>query len=233
MNACLPIVLVPGLNCSARVFSGVVPELWRSGAVTVANHTRGDTLAAIADRVLADAPPRFALAGFSLGGYIALEMWRRAPARIARLALLDTSARPETPALTRVRMERAALVRAGRFAEAVDLYLPQLFHRSRRDDTALHETYRAMAEDCGPEVFLRHIDAIVARPDSRPELAAIARPTLVLVGDSDAVTPPAHAREMAQAIPGARLVVVPACGHMAPMEHPQAVARALGDWLRG
>jgi pimeloyl-ACP methyl ester carboxylesterase len=232
MNASLPLVLVPGLNCSARVFADVLPELWRHGSVAIANHTRGDRLSAIAERILDDAPARFALAGFSLGGYIALEIWRQARERVARLALLDTSARPETPALTEARQERAALVRAGRFREAAEHYLPQLFHPSRAGDAALRATYLRMAEDCGPDVFLRHIEAIIARPDSRPDLPAIGCPTLVLVGDSDGITPPAHAREMADAIPGARLVVVPECGHMSPMERPEAVARALGEWLR-
>lgn len=232
LNPLLPIVLVPGLNCSARVFAGVVPALWRHGPVTLANHTQGNSIESIARHVLAQAPPRFALAGFSLGGYIAFEMRRQAPERIARLALLDTSAQPEAPAATEVRMQRAALVRAGRFTEASALYLPQLFHPSRAGDPQLRETYLEMAEDCGPEVFLRHIDAIVRRPDSRPDLAAIACPTLVLVGDSDVITPPAHAREMADGIRDARLVVVPECGHMSPMERPDALAQALGDWLR-
>ena len=93
----LPIVLIPGLTCSARLYADQIPTLWRFGPVTVADHTRDDNMAAIARRILAAAPPRFALAGLSMGGYIAFEIMRQAPQRVAKLALLDTGARAETP----------------------------------------------------------------------------------------------------------------------------------------
>src|SRR5215467_3437897 len=100
----LPVVLIPGLNCSARLYAEQIPALWRFGPVQVADHTRDDTMAAIAERILAAAPPRFALAGLSMGGYIALEIVRHAPQRIARLALLDTGARADTPEQTARRL---------------------------------------------------------------------------------------------------------------------------------
>lgn len=227
----LPVVLIPGLNCSARIYGEVIPALWRFGPVMVADHTRGDSVQAIAGYILGAAPPRFALAGFSLGGYIAFEMLRRAPDRILRLAALDTSARPETPAQTALRAQRAELTRAGRFEEAVEAQMPLLFHPSRSGDEALQQRCRVMARECGPDVFLRHIGAIMRRPDSRPDLAAVRCPTLVLVGDSDEITPRLHSEEMAEAIPGARLVVVPECGHMSLIERPEVVARAMRDWL--
>src|SRR6185312_12283660 len=130
----LPIVLVPGLNCSARLYAEQVPVLWRFGPVTVADHRRDDSMAAIAQRILATAPPRFALAGLSLGGYISLEMVRQAPERVAKLALLDTSARPETPEQTEKRTPLIALAKQGRFAEVPDIQFPVFVHRDRHGD---------------------------------------------------------------------------------------------------
>src|SRR5262245_66465122 len=116
MREPLPSVLVPGLNCSARLYAEQIPVLWRFGPVQVADHTRDDSMAAIAARILAAAPPRFALAGLSMGGYIALTIVQQAPERVARLALLDTSARPETPEQTARRKPQIALAESGPFA---------------------------------------------------------------------------------------------------------------------
>jgi pimeloyl-ACP methyl ester carboxylesterase len=229
----LPIVLVAGLNCSARLYADQIPVLWQFGPVVVADHRRDDSMAAMARRILAAAPPRFALAGLSMGGYIAFEILRQAPERVARLALLDTGARAETPERTEQRKPLIALARSGRFAEIFESQYPTLVHRSRHSDAALMAAVRTMNEETGPEAYLRQQAAIMSRPDSRPGLAAIACPTLVLVGDSDEPTPPELAREMAAAIPGAKLVVVPECGHLSTMERPQAVNKALLEWMGG
>jgi len=229
----LPIVLVPGLNCSARLYAEQIPALWRFGPVTVADHRRDDSIAGIARRILAAAPPRFALAGLSMGGYIAFEIMRQAPQRVAQLALLDTGAGPETAEQTERRRHRIALTKAGRFAEAVDMHFPVVVHRDRHGDAALKRLVCAMAEEIGPEAFLRQQQAIIDRPDSRPGLAAIQCPTLVLVGDGDALTPPALSEEMAAAIAGARLAVIRDCGHLSTLERPQAVAQALVEWMGG
>jgi pimeloyl-ACP methyl ester carboxylesterase len=228
----LPIVLLPGLNCSARLYGEQIPALWRFGPVTVADHTRDDSIAAIAGRILAAAPPRFALAGLSMGGYIAFEIMRQAPARVAKLALLDTSPRPETPEQAERRRPLIELAKTGRFAEVPDQQIPLFIHRNRQSDEALKHIVRVMAEETGPQAFIREQQAISGRPDARPGLAAIACPTLVLVGDGDELTPPALAEEIAAGIPGARLVVVPDCGHLPPLERPHAVTRALVEWLR-
>jgi pimeloyl-ACP methyl ester carboxylesterase len=227
----LPIVLVPGLLCSARLYAEQIPALWRFGPVTVADHTRDDTIAAIARRSLAAAPPRFALVGLSMGGYIALEMMRQASARIARIALLDTGARPESPEQTRARLPRIELAKAGRFAEVIDGQFPQLVYRDRRNDAELKAVVQTMAEEVGADGFLRQMAAIMSRADSRPGLSAIACPALVLVGDSDELTPPALAQEIAAGIRGAHLVVVPECGHVSTLERPQAVNEALVGWM--
>lgn len=227
----LPVVLVPGLLASPRLYGPVMPALWRSGAVSVADTVHDDTIAGMASRLLADAPERFALAGLSMGGYVALEVMRQAPDRVDRLALLDTSARPDTPEATAGRERQIEAAEAGRFGELTARAFPQLVHEDRHGDTALQGVLAAMAEDVGLEAFVAQQRAIIARVDSRPSLAAIACPTLVLVGAEDRLTPPAVAREMADAIAKATLVEVPRCGHISTLEQPEAVIAALTAWL--
>jgi len=228
----LPIVLIPGLTCSARLYAEQIPALWQFGPVTIADHTRDASMAAIAQRILAAAPPRFALAGLSMGGYIAFEIMRQAASRVARLALLDTGARADTPEQTERRNVVIALAKSGRYAEIPDLAFPIYVHRDRQNDEALKRIVRAMAAEPGVEAFLRQQQAIISRPDSRPGLAAIACPTMVLVGDGDEATPPELAREIAAGIAGAQLVVIPDSGHLSTLERPQAVTAALVEWLQ-
>jgi pimeloyl-ACP methyl ester carboxylesterase len=199
----------------------------------IAEQTRDDSMSAIARRILAAAPPRFALVGHSMGGYIALEIMRQAAARVAKLALLNTAARADTPEQTERRRGLIALAEAGRFGEVMDLLFPLLVHPSKRNDRELLERAREMAEDTGAEAFVRQQKAIISRPDSVPGLGAIRCPTLVLVGDSDQLTPPQRAEEIAAAIQGSRLVIVPGCGHMSALEQPAAVTGALTQWLAG
>jgi len=233
VSEALPVVLIPGLLDSARLYAAQIPELWRRGPVTVADHTRDDSMGAIARRILANAPPRFALAGLSMGGYICFEILRQAPARVAKLALLDTSARADTPEATATRHAQMTLASNGRLGEVVDQQFVRMIHPLHRNDPQLREINRLMAEEVGPEAFIRQQTAIIARPDSRPTLAAIGCPTLVLVGEQDELTPPERAAEMAHGIRGARLVTVPECGHLSTLERPREVTRALLDWLEG
>jgi pimeloyl-ACP methyl ester carboxylesterase len=229
----LPIVLVPGLNCSARLYADQIPALWRFGPVQVADHTRESSMDAIAARILAAAPPRFALAGLSMGGYLALTIVQHAPERVQKLALLDTSARPETPEQTERRSPQIALAESGRFAEVPALQFPVFVHRNRQGDEALRERVRIMAEETGAQAFLRQQHALMTRADSRPSLTAIRCPTLVLVGDGDELTPPPLSQEIAAGVAGSRLVIVADCGHLSTMEQPDAVNRALVEWMTG
>jgi pimeloyl-ACP methyl ester carboxylesterase len=231
MRASLPIVLIPGLLASARLYREQLPTLWRFGPITVADHTRHDSVPAIARSILATAPPRFALAGLSMGGYVAFEIVRQAPERVERLALLDTSAQPDTPELTERRRAQIALAQRGHLGEVVEQQFEILLHPDRQHDESLRAIVRLMAQETGAEVFVRQQTAIIGRPDSRPDLAAIRCPTLVLVGDSDALTPPDLAVEIAEGIDGARLVVVPQSGHLTTLERPDAATRALVEWL--
>ncbi|MDA9501607.1 alpha/beta fold hydrolase [Bradyrhizobium sp. CCBAU 11357] len=231
MDRTTPIVLVPGLASSARIYAPVIPALWRFGPVTVANHIRDDSMAAIARRILAEAPPRFALAGHSMGGYIAFEIMRQASERVTKLALINTQARPDTPEATarrRAQMERA---RRGELRAVRAESFPELVHPSRRDDAQILELVHAQDEDVGVEGYLRQQTAIIARADSRPTLATIKCPTLVLTGDADNTIPNALSKEMAEGIAGARLVILDRCGHLPQAEQPQATVQALTEWL--
>ena len=232
MTEPLPLVLIPGLAGSARLYAPQIPPLWRAGPVMIADHTRDDSMAAIARHILESAPRVFALVGLSMGGYISFEILRQAPERVARLALLDTSPSPDTAEQSATRRAQMALVAQGRFAEVLDTSFPRLVHRSRREDRALREVFDAMAQEVGAEGYVRQQTANIARPDSRALLGSIRCPTLVLVGDGDEVTPPERAAEMAHGIAGAHLVSVPQCGHLSALERPEEVTRALLEWLR-
>lgn len=224
-------VLVPGLNCSARLYAAQIPMLWRFGPVLVADHRQDDAMAQIARRILNEAPARFALVGLSMGGYLALEMLRQAPQRIAKVALLDTAARADTPEQSARRDGLIELARTGRFAEVNQALWPILVHPGRQSDAALRRVVDQMAEDTGPEAFIRQQSALKGRPDYRPGLAAIRCPALVLVGEGDALTPPDRSEEIAAGIPGARLVEVADCGHLSTLEQPEAVNEALRAWM--
>lgn len=226
-----PIVLVPGLLCSAEVFAPQAVALRPYGPVTVASPPTGETIGDMASAILAAAPPRFALGGISMGGYICLEIMRRAPERVIKLALIDTSARPDTPEQTRLRRALVAEARNGDFEALLAQVLSGILHPAHRNDEALRAILVRMGLTVGVDGFSRQTEAIIARIDGRPHLAAISVPTLVLVGDGDPLTPPDHSEEMAAAIPGARLVVVPECGHGSTLEQPEAVDRALIEWI--
>lgn len=229
--AALPLVLVPGLNCTELLFGPQVARFGPERPVTVADHRQGETIEAIARQLLKEAPPRFALAGLSMGGYVALEVMRMAPGRVERLALIDTRASPDSPEDREIRNVTIRLAEIGRFDEIHAALWPRLVHLSRLRDEVLQSTVMAMAEATGPRVFIRQQKAVMSRRDFRPGLAAITCPTLVLVGDQDAVTPPFMAEDMAAAIPGARLETVPDCGHLSTLERPDVVNAALAAWL--
>ncbi|MDO8981484.1 MAG: alpha/beta fold hydrolase [Afipia sp.] len=231
MTDALPVVLVPGLACSPRVFAAQIPALWRRGPICVANQARGGDMAAIARRILAEAPLRFALAGHSMGGAIVLEMIRQAPERIERLALLNSYARPETPQSGEFWRGLIARVKAGGYCAMMDKMFAGAVHPLRANDVHLKAIVTDMADDVGPDAFVRQVEAIMTRADSRPTLATIKCPTLVLTSDTDNSVPSQMSVEIANGIAGARFVTVPDCGHLSPLEQPQAVTNALRDWL--
>ncbi|MBV8190764.1 MAG: alpha/beta hydrolase, partial [Alphaproteobacteria bacterium] len=215
------LVLLPGLLNTRRLFQHqieglsdiadcLVPELWHY-----------DSLAGMADAALAIAPPRFALAGFSMGGYVSFEILRRAAERIERLALIDTQAAPDTAEGTKRRQGLIEQTRIGRFHGVHPSLLPQIVHKSRLEDPAVAQPIFDMACEVGAEGFVREQQAIIGRPDSRPLLVDIDVPTVVIVGRQDQATPLARAQEMAADIAASRLVVLEDCGHMSPLERPE------------
>lgn len=231
MSESLPVLLIPGLLLSSRMYAQQVEVLWPRGPVILANHTRDDSMAALARRILAEAPPRFALVGLSMGGYISFEILRQAPERVARVALLDTMARPDTPEVSAARRVQMDLAGSGSFASVVSALIPRLLHQSRHNDADLARLILRMGEEVGVAGYLRQQTANIGRIDSRPTLKDIRCPTLVLVGDSDQLTPPERAAEIAGHIRNAELVVVPECGHLSTLERPAAVNAALRAWL--
>lgn len=226
----VPLVFLPGLLCDERVWRDQAAALADVAEAAVADLTLDSSVAAMAARVLAGAPERFALAALSMGGYVAFELLRQAPGRVTRLALFDTSASPDPPERAAQRRAAVESLKLGRFLGVTARMLPQLVH-ARHVEGAVGDEVRAMARRVGGEAFLRQQQAILDKPDSRPTLPAIAVPTLVAVGDADTLTPPAEAQAIYRGIPGSVLHVFPDCGHLPPMELPQDTARVLRTWL--
>jgi pimeloyl-ACP methyl ester carboxylesterase len=225
------LVLLPGLLNTGRVFEQqigalseiadcIVPELWHH-----------DSVAAMAEATLELAPERFALVGFSMGGYVAFEIMRRARQKVDRLALIDTQARPDSAESKARRRGLLEQTKIGRFHGVQRSLLPQLVHSRNVDNAAITQPIFDMAREIGADGFVREQTAIIARPDSRPLLVDIDVPTVVVAGRQDQVTPLQRSEEMAADIATSRLVVLEECGHMSPLEKPAEVTAALRRWL--
>lgn len=227
-----PVVFLPGLLDDRDMWQHQIEHLGDLALPMAINLLDQETVGEAAQNVLDTVTGPFALAGFSMGGYVAFEILRRAPERVTRLALIDTSARADTGERTAERNRQIALAEAGRYHELVELALPAVIHPSRGVDGDLMTALRDMAYRVGPEAFVRQHKTIMSRPDSREGLAAIRCPTLIMCGRQDTVTPPALSQEMGAAIPGARVALIDDCGHYATMERPYAATVLLQQWLR-
>jgi pimeloyl-ACP methyl ester carboxylesterase len=225
------LILVPGLLCDDALWAHQSEFLSDIVDFEIAETTLDDNLADMARRILETAPPRFALAGLSMGGYVSLEIMRQAPDRVSRLALLDTSASPDDETRASRRRGLIELAEKGRFKGVTPRLLPLFIHTERLEDTALTGAVMRMAERVGKAAFLRQQKAILGRPDSRPILAQINIPTMVVCGRQDLTTPLETSEEIARLTPGARLCVIEECGHLSSMERPHAVTALLRDWL--
>ncbi len=227
-----PLLLLPGLLNDATLWRGQLDDLADIADCRVGDLTGHDDLRAVAEDVLARAPERFALAGFSLGGYIAQEILRIAPGRVLRLALLDTSYKPDSPERAAQRVAQQNSVRLpGTFHGFGDKLMRSYIDASRLQDQALVSTVREMTSRLGVEVFLRQ--SRIARVDGSAELRAWQGPALIVCGRNDAITPLAVSEQMAALMPQATLVVIEDCGHLAPLEKPEQVSAALRAWLSG
>ena len=224
------LLLLPGLLCDEGLWREVTTDLGSAVRARVADLTQDDSIAAMARRALAKAPERFALAGLSMGGYVALEIMRQAPERVSHLALLDTSAQPDDAERRAKRLAGIESIKLGKFIGVSRGLLASLLSPQHLG-TNLAEEVQAMAERVGQEAYIRQQTAILGRIDSRPSLGAIAVPTLIGVGESDILTPPALARELAAGIAGAELVEFADAAHLPTMENPEAVGAALRVWL--
>jgi pimeloyl-ACP methyl ester carboxylesterase len=225
------LVLLPGLLNTRRVYAAQIAALADIADIVIPELTAYDSMTGMAEAVLAAAPDRFALGCFSRGGYVAFEVLRRAPQRVERLALIDTQAGPDMPEATARRRGFIEQTKIGRFHGVQPSLLPSLVHPSRLQDTDVIQPILDMAQEIGAEGFVREQKAIMGRPDSRPMLAGIDMPTVVICGRQDLAIPLPRAEEMATTIPDARLAVLEVCGHMAPLERPAEVSAALRRWL--
>lgn len=224
-------LLLPGLMCDARQWAHQAETLPLE--VIHADTTRDDNFGAMAARILRDAPDRFALAGLSMGGILAFEIWRQAPHRVTHMALLDTNPHAEASERQSLRLDQIREAANGRLRElAVESLKPLYLAEAHRDDEALLQTVLDMALALGPDVFRRQSLALMKRVDSVATLETIDCPTLVLCGDEDTLCPVAYHELMAERIPGATLEVVNQCGHLSSMEQPEAVTQALDTLLR-
>jgi pimeloyl-ACP methyl ester carboxylesterase len=236
MSARDTLVLLPGLLCDSAVWQPQIEALSSQADCHVAHYGTLDDLAAMARHVLDTAPaPRFSLAGHSMGGRVAFEVWRQAPERVQRLALLDTASQSLAPgdAGETEKRGRYALLEKARtqgMRAMADEWARGMVHASRISGPVF-ETILDMFERSSPEVFAAQIKALLTRPDATALLPTITCPTLLQCGQDDAWSPPSRHEAMRQAIPGATLVVLAQCGHMSTLEQPEAVSRAFADWL--
>ncbi|MDO9370237.1 MAG: alpha/beta fold hydrolase [Sphingopyxis sp.] len=226
----IPIVLITGQLLTDAVWQPLL-EAWSDREVIVADNRSDDTIDGFAQRLLDRAPPTFVLIGHAMGGFVAFEVMRRAPERVTKLALISTLASADGPAQTARRQGYIDLVTSGRFDQVVEERIPILFPEEKRSDERLLGIARQMAADTGAETFLAQQRAIMARIDSRPRLSEVTVPTLLIWGEKDGITSRAHHDEIADAIPGARLEVVPGAGHLPMIEAPEVVTALLTDFI--
>ena len=234
MNPTTPLLLLPGLMNDERVWHPLLPALGAERPVRMApTHVRDSAEASARDAIAAMPPGQFAVAGFSLGGYVALEVCRQAGERIAGLALLDTGARTdaEDTQASRTRMVQAMRSGGATLDQIAAGFAARVVHASHLGDADLLRLLADMARVVGSDGFAKQQQAAIGRRDNRELLTTLQVPALVLCGREDQVTPLALSEEMAQLLPDASLVIVERAGHMTTLEQPDAVAAAVVDWL--
>ena len=225
------LLLLPGLLCDEHVWAPQVAALSETADIVIPRFYGFDSLSAMAASVLARAPNRFSVAGHSMGGRIAFEIFRQAPERVERLALLDTGAHPLAPGETEQRQILMDLARSKGMLPLAKAWLPPILHPDRVHDDALVAPLMEMICRATPDIYVGQIRALLARPDAVPLLPRINVPTAFIVGRHDDWSPVAQHEVMAASVPGATLTVIEDCGHMSTVERPREVTRALAKWL--
>ena len=226
-----PLVLLPGMMCDARLFGPQIKALGIDRAIHLPPIGQHDAIERIATDILNAAPKRFALAGLSMGGIIAMEVIRQAPRRVSRLALLDTNSAAETPQRAAEREPQIARVMAGLLPEVMrDEMKPNYLAPGPRRQEVL-DLVLDMAMGQGEGVFLRQSRALQRRLDQQHTLRAVTVPTLIMCGEHDTLCPLKRHEFMAELIPNAELVVVKEAGHLPTLEQPEVVTEALKTWL--
>lgn len=226
-----PLVFLPGMMCDARLFGPQIAELSATETVTVAPVTQGERIEEIASGLLDQLPPRFALAGLSMGGIVAMEMLRRAPDRLTRLCLMDTNPLSETPQVAAAREPQIVGVRAGRLEEVMRDEMKPNYLAPGPHRQMVMQIVMDMALALGPEVFVRQSRALQRRRDQQGTLRKCKVPTMVICGAHDALCPPKRHEFMAELIPGAQLRMIDDAGHLPTLEAPEALMDALRDWM--
>ena len=233
MSSRLPLLLIPALSCDVTLWEKQINGLKDIADFSVADTTHHTDILSIAHDVLRHAPDRFALAGLSMGGYVALEVMRQAPERVLKLAIFNSTARPDTLDQQERRRLLLSMSRSGKFKGVTPRLLPLLVHPARLEDEVLTHLVTSMAERVGQKAFQNQQTAILQRIDSRPFLKDISCPSLVVAGRQDHVSPMEVMQEIAEGIAGARFEIIEHCGHLSPLEHPQTVNRLMREWLVG
>lgn len=227
-----PLVLVPGLMSDARVFWPQIVSLSTTRAVTVAPVTQGERVEEIASALLDQLPKRFALAGLGMGGTIALELLRRAPDRVTRLALMHANTLAETPQAAAAREALIVKARSGRLRDAIATEFPAGFVGAGPGRAAIMDLILDMAEKLGPEAYVRQARVMQRARDQQAVLRKCSVPTLVMCGDFGGPNPIKRHSFIAELVPSASLCIIEGSGQLPTLEQPEATTKALTAWMK-
>ena len=231
MNNNLPIILIPGLGTTPCTYSNILTKLWKYGTVSIVNQRQENSLEAIAKRILSEAPLQFVLIGHSMGENIAFEILRQEPERVLKVVFMNTSARADDEEAKKKRKDKIEKVKQGKFPEIIEDSVSSFVHPQHKDSKGLQDIITTAYNDAGAEAYILQQTAIMGRQNSRASLKNIVAPTLVITGDEDMLIPLEHSQEIFAGIAGAKIVIIPMCGHMCTLEQPKLVNEALAEFI--